>query len=165
MCASVRLLLGCTALHHQLIICSPPSPPALPLPLLPITDLHIKNFVRFPAVNGSALDAARLVTPKASEEIALGEPPAPSLTCRLLGDRAGGPASARRPLTVPPRPATHTPRLFAATAAAETQGYRTKHYQLTRGSLGCYMSHLQLYQHIIRGGEQRVWGAAGRGLQ
>jgi hypothetical protein len=29
-------------------------------------------------------------------------------------------------------------------------GYRTKHYQLTRGSVGCYMSHLQLYQHILR---------------
>ena len=35
-------------------------------------------------------------------------------------------------------------------AAAERTGYRTKHYQLTRGSVGCYMSHLQLYQHIIK---------------
>lgn len=36
--------------------------------------------------------------------------------------------------------------------AADESGYRTKHYQLTHGSLGCYMSHLQLYQHILRSG-------------
>ncbi|KAI3425708.1 hypothetical protein D9Q98_007684 [Chlorella vulgaris] len=68
------------------------------------SDLRAKNFVRFPAVNGSALDAARLVSRKALAEI----------------------------------------------SAAEVYGYRTKHYQLTRGSVGCYMSHLQLYQHILR---------------
>ncbi|EFN55609.1 hypothetical protein CHLNCDRAFT_133736 [Chlorella variabilis] len=68
------------------------------------SDLKAKNFVRFPAVNGSALDASRLVSAKALAEI----------------------------------------------EAAEAAGYRTKHYQLTRGSVGCYMSHLQLYQHILR---------------
>lgn len=68
------------------------------------SDLKTKNLVRFPAVNGSALDASRLVTPKALADI----------------------------------------------EAAEQQGYRTKHYQLTHGSVGCYMSHLQLYQHIIK---------------
>ncbi|PRW57962.1 glycosyl transferase [Chlorella sorokiniana] len=72
------------------------------------SDLSAKNVVRFPAVNGSALDAGRLVTPKALEEMQ---------------------------------------------KAAES-GYRTKHYQLTHGSLGCYMSHLQLYQHILRSGAQ-----------
>jgi GR25 family glycosyltransferase involved in LPS biosynthesis len=36
------------------------------------SDLRAKNFVRFPAVNGSALDAARLVSPKALAEISAG---------------------------------------------------------------------------------------------
>ena len=44
--------------------------------------------------------------------------------------------------------------------AADESGYRTKHYQLTHGSLGCYMSHLQLYQHILRSG-QCAWDAHG----
>ena len=30
----------------------------------------------------------------------------------------------------------------------ETTGYRTKHYQLTRGAIGCYMSHLKAYSLI-----------------
>ena len=38
--------------------------------------------------------------------------------------------------------------------AAEGRGYRTAHYQLTRGSVGCYLSHLRLYQHVLRGGAQ-----------
>ncbi|KAL4457270.1 hypothetical protein ABPG75_012135 [Micractinium tetrahymenae] len=72
------------------------------------SDLKVKNFVRFPAVNGSALDASRLVSPRALADI----------------------------------------------EEAERRGYRTKHYQLTRGSVGCYMSHLQLYQHIAKTGAQ-----------
>jgi hypothetical protein len=36
------------------------------------SDLSAKNVVRFPAVNGSALDAGRLVTPKALEEMQKG---------------------------------------------------------------------------------------------
>ena len=46
-----------------------------------------------------------------------------------------------------------------STAAAAENGYRTKHYQLTHGSLGCYMSHLQLYQHILRSGNTAAVGA------
>lgn len=72
------------------------------------SDLSIKNYVRYPAVNGTALDVTRLVS-------------APAL---------------------------------ADLEEAERRGYRTKHYQLTKGSVGCYMSHLQLYQHIIKSGAQ-----------
>jgi GR25 family glycosyltransferase involved in LPS biosynthesis len=38
------------------------------------SDLKAKNFVRFPAVNGSALDAARLVSPRAYADIVKGGP-------------------------------------------------------------------------------------------
>ena len=31
---------------------------------------------------------------------------------------------------------------------AETSGYRTKHYQLSRGGVGCYLSHQGLYKKI-----------------
>ena len=48
---------------------SPTPPPATPPP----PDLRAKNLVRFPAINGSALDAARLVTPQALAEIQAGE--------------------------------------------------------------------------------------------
>jgi GR25 family glycosyltransferase involved in LPS biosynthesis len=30
----------------------------------------------------------------------------------------------------------------------EKTGYRTKHYQLTRGAVGCYLSHMQVYELI-----------------
>lgn len=33
--------------------------------------------------------------------------------------------------------------------AAQALGYRTKHYQLTRGSVGCYMSHLGLWRAFL----------------
>lgn len=32
--------------------------------------------------------------------------------------------------------------------AAERNGFRTKHYQLTRGAIGCYLSHMELYKKI-----------------
>jgi len=35
--------------------------------------------------------------------------------------------------------------------ATERTGVRTKHYQLTRGAVGCYLSHLGVYQAIARG--------------
>ena len=31
----------------------------------------------------------------------------------------------------------------------ETTGFRTKHYQLTRGAIGCYLSHIQVWEHIL----------------
>lgn len=33
----------------------------------------------------------------------------------------------------------------------EKTGYRTKHYQLTRGAIGCYLSHLKTYKMIADG--------------
>lgn len=32
---------------------------------------------------------------------------------------------------------------------AERLGYRTKHYQITRGAIGCYLSHLNTYELIV----------------
>jgi glycosyl transferase, family 25 len=32
---------------------------------------------------------------------------------------------------------------------AEKSGFRTKHYQLTRGAVGCYLSHLNVYRKLI----------------
>ena len=42
------------------------------LPAPQASDLHSKNFVRFPAVNGSTLDITRLVSPRALEDIESG---------------------------------------------------------------------------------------------
>lgn len=39
-------------------------------------------------------------------------------------------------------------RAFKEIKKSETTGYRTKHYQLTRGAIGCYLSHLKVYKHI-----------------
>ena len=33
---------------------------------------------------------------------------------------------------------------------SEEQGYRLKHYELTRGACGCYLSHLVLYQKLLQ---------------
>jgi GR25 family glycosyltransferase involved in LPS biosynthesis len=35
---------------------------------------------------------------------------------------------------------------------AETKGFRTGHYQLTRGAVGCYLSHLEVLQRIATSG-------------
>jgi len=35
----------------------------------------------------------------------------------------------------------------------EKTGYRTKHYQLTRGAIGCYLSHLKAYELIAMGND------------
>lgn len=34
---------------------------------------------------------------------------------------------------------------------AEKRGYRVKHYQLTRGAVGCYLSHMEIYKLIAKG--------------
>lgn len=44
-----------------------------------------------------------------------------------------------------------TPKAFAEIQEVEKTGYRTKHYQLTRGAIGCYLSHMQVYQQIANG--------------
>ena len=41
-----------------------------------------------------------------------------------------------------------TPKAFDEIKEIETSGYRTKHYQLTRGAIGCYLSHLAVYELI-----------------
>jgi GR25 family glycosyltransferase involved in LPS biosynthesis len=37
---------------------------------------------------------------------------------------------------------------------AERLGYRTMHYQLTRGAVGCYLSHLETYRSILTRNEE-----------
>lgn len=32
----------------------------------------------------------------------------------------------------------------------EQSGHRTKHYQLTRGAVGCYLSHMMIYKHMLQ---------------
>ena len=34
----------------------------------------------------------------------------------------------------------------------ETTGFRTKHYQLTKGAIGCYLSHLKIWENILKNG-------------
>ena len=34
----------------------------------------------------------------------------------------------------------------------ETTGYRSKHYQLTRGAIGCYLSHIRAWNQILKDG-------------
>lgn len=42
-----------------------------------------------------------------------------------------------------------SPKAFIELQEAERNGYRTKHYQITRGAVGCYMSHINLYKQIM----------------
>lgn len=32
----------------------------------------------------------------------------------------------------------------------ETTGFRTKHYQLTKGAIGCYLSHVKIWENILK---------------
>lgn len=32
----------------------------------------------------------------------------------------------------------------------ETTGFRTKHYQLTKGAIGCYLSHVKIWENILQ---------------
>lgn len=47
-------------------------------------------------------------------------------------------------------------RAFKEIKSIETSGYRTKHYQLTRGAIGCYLSHLKTYKIIAESTAE--WG-------
>jgi GR25 family glycosyltransferase involved in LPS biosynthesis len=37
-----------------------------------------------------------------------------------------------------------------------TTGFRTKHYQLTKGGIGCYLSHVKVWEYILRNKEDNV---------
>lgn len=37
---------------------------------------------------------------------------------------------------------------------AEKTGHRTKHYQLSRGAVGCYLSHMMVYKHFMKTNKQ-----------
>jgi GR25 family glycosyltransferase involved in LPS biosynthesis len=46
-------------------------------------------------------------------------------------------------------PADHvTPEALMELAATEQNGFRTKHHQLTRGAIGCYMSHVNILKQM-----------------
>lgn len=38
----------------------------------------------------------------------------------------------------------------------ETTGFRTKHYQLTRGAIGCYLSHVKIWKDIVEKGHNNA---------
>jgi GR25 family glycosyltransferase involved in LPS biosynthesis len=45
-------------------------------------------------------------------------------------------------------------RAYAEILEIESAGYRTKHYQLTRGAVGCYLSHMKTYEQVANGSTQ-----------
>lgn len=38
----------------------------------------------------------------------------------------------------------------------KTTGFRTKHYQLTKGAIGCYLSHVKIWEHILKNDKDTV---------
>ena len=44
-----------------------------------------------------------------------------------------------------------SPRAYKEIIEIEKTGFRTKHYQLTRGAIGCYLSHIAAYTAIANG--------------
>lgn len=38
----------------------------------------------------------------------------------------------------------------------ETTGFRTKHYQLTKGGIGCYLSHVKIWENILKNDAENV---------
>ena len=38
----------------------------------------------------------------------------------------------------------------------ETTGYRTKHYQLTKGAIGCYLSHVKIWENILKHKDENI---------
>lgn len=47
-----------------------------------------------------------------------------------------------------------TSTAFGEIAYAEKTGHRLKHYQLTRGGVGCYMSHMMILKHFVDSGRE-----------
>lgn len=43
-----------------------------------------------------------------------------------------------------------TEKALAQIIQAETNGYRLRHYELTRGAVGCFLSHTYLYRHLLK---------------
>ena len=41
-----------------------------------------------------------------------------------------------------------TPKALNEILRGEKQGYRTKHYELTRGGVGCYLSHMDIWKYV-----------------
>jgi GR25 family glycosyltransferase involved in LPS biosynthesis len=42
-----------------------------------------------------------------------------------------------------------TPKAYDQIMSAETNGYRLRHYELTRGAVGCFLSHTTLYRKLL----------------
>lgn len=42
-----------------------------------------------------------------------------------------------------------TPLAYDQIISAETNGYRLRHYELTRGAIGCFLSHVSLYNRLL----------------
>jgi GR25 family glycosyltransferase involved in LPS biosynthesis len=38
----------------------------------------------------------------------------------------------------------------------ETTGFRTKHYQLTKGAIGCYLSHVKIWENVLKNNYETV---------
>ncbi|MGA1563935.1 MAG: glycosyltransferase family 25 protein [Pontimonas sp.] len=64
----------------------------------------------------------------------------------LRHDMIRFPAVDGRRLTLPEH---LTEKALLEVLRAERQGHRTKHYQLTRGGVGCYLSHVRLWQSVL----------------
>ena len=47
-----------------------------------------------------------------------------------------------------------TEKAFDEITQIEKTGYRTKHYQLTRGAIGCFMSHMKAFEYIANGDKE-----------
>jgi GR25 family glycosyltransferase involved in LPS biosynthesis len=47
------------------------------------------------------------------------------------------------------KPPLLTDKAMQEIFSAERYGYRTKHYQLSRGAVGCYLSHLKVYKDFL----------------
>ena len=48
-------------------------------------------------------------------------------------------------------------KAFDEITTAEKTGYRNKHYQLTRGACGAYMSHVDLWKYILETGKEGAY--------
>lgn len=50
------------------------------------------------------------------------------------------------------KPPMTSEKAYKEITDAEKHGFRTKHYQLTRGAIGCYLSHLNIYKMFLQSG-------------
>lgn len=47
-----------------------------------------------------------------------------------------------------------TDRAYREIRDAETTGFRRKHYQLSRGGVGCYVSHVKVWESVLKGDKE-----------